>query len=753
MPDQLPSTSALLDSSLKTKPEVLSFLDSIVSEGESRLWPLRRVAYECVLWTIGEQNLSYSPSTRRWIGRRAELDYLIYPQINLVLPACEIAYAQLMRTEPESTVVPNTPDEEDRQGARASDRIRRFKNNEDRIPRKVRRAAFSTVVTGDHFGLTYLGADYKRGVEVPIMQPAYMTQSGQPIAVGDIDTVQDPGAFAMGPDGQPIVSWVPVMDPATGQPKTRKQPTTDCFTEFLSKFEVILDLDATSFDDVKWFLYKKLKSLEWIGDTFGTAARDEVVRTGKDLGTSSYQYKLFDVITRSLEGGYGAPTGSIWDLKNSTVVRSYIQAPSAKYPKGRVLIATGQTLLYSGDNPWALTEDPQQLGLVQFGYHPIPDAPWHFGLPKNIIDLNRRLRGLHASMIHHRRTMGFGQWIVPKGSGMMTDRMSGKPGLILTYDSRKTAGAVPQRVSGVQMDPGVIQEEENIRGLIKDISGTNEVLEGKQPYAGMPGIALNLLAEKASARFTYTRQTFEEALEQMDSQRLQIIVLSRRWTKKQMVSVLGRDGEVSADYLMASDMRSNIDVRYEIGTKRAASHAAYQQQIIDMISLGLIDAQIPGNRLLAREEMGMAHFLDQDSLDAKKARWENSRIEAGQPAMILPFENSEIHLREHIAATKTVDFLYWPEPAKQLMWQHVMETAQKVQATEQMAAMTAAGDGTGAEMEQEAGAGNGVAAGSPQAPKRKQGGQQGSSRQRNNGRAGMGEGGSYVPGQPDMAAA
>jgi hypothetical protein len=691
---------SILESKTDSPEKTVAFMEAIFMQGDSRLWPLRRTAFESILYMVGEQNLYYNPSIRRWIARRPEVDYLTYPSINLVLPAVETAYAQFMKSEPVATVVPNSTDEEDRQGARVADKIRVFKNWEDRMDAKVRRIVMQMICSGDVFAFNYIGASRLKTITVPKMRskPTLITENGDPIDTEQLlaGAYQGPPPL-MGQNADPVIQMVESQDtdPETGEPLTQEIPMTDVATDVWSMFETIMDFDAENFEDIRWAASRRVRSVDWIGETFGAKVEQKVKSAPQNLMPMTLQWKFTELLTRGVEGGFGLGVSSKFQMEHACVVKTFIERPNIRSKKGRLIMTAGSVVIYQDVNPWHLTEDPQQLGLVQFGYSPLLNTPWHFGLPKNIIDLNRRVRGIHAALMHHRRTMGFGQWLVPKGSAMLTDRMTGKPGLILSYDPRKTGGHVPQRIPGVEPAQMVIFELKACEDLIKEISGTNQVLSGEQPFAGMPGVSLNLLAEKAAGRFVFARQGFEDSLSQLDCQRLELVPLTRRWNTQQIVKIVGRSGEVDVESYSQTDMAGNLDVRYEIGTKKASSHAAHQQNLLDLVKLGLIDIMNPTNRMLLREEFGASQFMDVESPDYKMARWENMQMRRGKPVQLNLFENSEIHLQVHTEEMKQPEFLKQQPEVMQMFFQHVIMTAQRVQAIEQEAAMQAVGDEPG----------------------------------------------------------
>src|SRR5207247_2054320 len=105
-------------------------------------------------------------------------------------------------------------------------------------------------------------------------QPHFVSENGDPVHPNDLlgGAYQGP-PLAMDADGvTPVtqMTMAPVMGPG-GEQETEEIPSTDVATDLWSMFETILDYDAEDFDDIRYAGSKRVKSYDWIGDTFGTA--------------------------------------------------------------------------------------------------------------------------------------------------------------------------------------------------------------------------------------------------------------------------------------------------------------------------------------------------------------------------------------------------------------------------------------------------------------------------------------------------
>ena len=159
------------------------------------------------------------------------------------------------------------------------------------------------------------------------------------------------------------------------------------------------------------------------------------------------------------ESGYsGTSEGDYSDKNNAALVTTYI-APTKKHKHGLMVVEASGIPLYIGESP---EFDPR-----------CPDDSWHpytectyltaplrrhgISLLENLVPLQRRLNAIDSLIILSRMTNAAPQWLDPVGSGIPEGYHSGRPGLVYKYRPVGANGAMPQRLPGIDLPPGVSQ--------------------------------------------------------------------------------------------------------------------------------------------------------------------------------------------------------------------------------------------------------------------------------------------------------
>ena len=233
---------------------------------------------------------------------------------------------------------------------------------------------------------------------------------------GSEPVMDDAGQLIPGPDGAPMmkITEMPVMDPETGEQAYEEIRIADEGYEVISPFEIIPDWSARYPWEFRWYTHFRAQTRDWIGRVFGAKAKDKV-KSDKGMGILGYfQLKVLDIITRSSSTGrLGLPTaygGSAADwrfMDDAAVVISRYQLPNTDNPKGRLLIVAGDVVLHEGDYPYG-----EKLNLYTFRWSVLPGSIFGFGMPRNLIPIQKRLNGLDTQNDLIRKTVGNPGWMV-----------------------------------------------------------------------------------------------------------------------------------------------------------------------------------------------------------------------------------------------------------------------------------------------------------------------------------------------------
>ena len=627
----------------KTEPEIIAALGNDVSSAEWILAAMHRQWYEQTLWTLGEQNLEWNPATRRFQAKPAA-EHVPRSVTNLILPKVEIGINLFMESLPKAKYTPTTKEDKDRAAAEVAQGVMRYRDDEGHIEEKKRELGAWVVVCGTGYMLAQEDKStyemvrrpvFKRGVE-PVVDKA-----GVPIP---------------GPDGLPMTKETeePVMNPETGEQEFDEFLMTDESVEVVSPFEIIPDLSARYPWEWRRYTHFRARSRDWIGNAYGSAAKSKVKAQRESGILGDYQLKMLDIQSRSANAGrvglsVGASEMAAYRyLDDSVTVISRYEIPSRDYPKGRMLTIAGGIVLDSGTYPYG-----DDLNLYCFRWSVLPGSPWGFGMPRNLIPLQRRLNGIDTTDDLIRKTMGNPAWLAPKRSQFSVSTATGKPGAVYQY--RPVGGAAaPQRLDPKGPHPYNQAQRANITEGMQEISGARDVLAGNPPQGITAGVSLELLVEQAGNRFQPQTKANRETWKRLYMHRVEIAQKANAWQRGRAIPLIGEDGSRDVKHFMAADFTGSMTVEVEAVPITAMSQVLRRQNFVNGLKVGLVDVMNSAqNRERGRSLFGLLEFDEPFSLDYKRASMENELLMAGNHVAVGPADDDETHMNVHARMIKS----------------------------------------------------------------------------------------------------
>lgn len=291
-----------------------------------------------------------------------------------------------------------------------------------------------------------------------------------------------------------------------------------------------------------------------------------------------------------------------------------------KYPNGRKIVTANKVLLEDDENPYLDGEFP----FCRLIDHILPREFWGEGEVDNLKGPQQIINKLMSYAMDVIELMGNPVWKNPTGSGVFSDSIVNRPGLVIDYND----GFEPRREQGEDVQPSIFAIFDRMLQAFDKVSGVNEVTRGVRPQ-NASGVAIENLQEAAQTRIRLKSRNVEAWLtqvgQQFASRILQFYSIPRivritdnpeaaRYFEIAIDSDLDESGEVQARTATVRDfeqmqgpetgqvrlvpgetlqyeIKGNLDIRITTGTTLPFAKAQKKQQARELFQLGIYDAE------------------------------------------------------------------------------------------------------------------------------------------------------------------
>ncbi len=333
------------------------------------------------------------------------------------------------------------------------------------------------------------------------------------------------------------------------------------------------------------------------------------------------------------------------------VIERY-ERPFEGAPNGRLTVVAGGALLYDGALPY-INCDGGERGYPFIKQISMPRAGCFFGgsVVDRLIPLQRSYNAVKNRKHEFLNRISMGTVAVEDGSvdtdELIEDGLT--PGKILIYRQ----GAKPPEMLTLGSVPAEFSEEEqNLLREFAKVSGTGELTENADGYAGITSATgIQLVLEQDEIRMEFAYQQIKRALKGIGRH---VLRLYRQFaTDVRLLKAAGENRTLSVHYFKGSDISSD-DVSLEADNEANLSPAQRRTLVYEMLDRGLFSdgegklTPSAKNKVLQLLGYNVSGERDLAELNRVRAGEENLEMRAGY-AEVKDYDDHAVHIAEHTA--------------------------------------------------------------------------------------------------------
>lgn len=569
---------------------------------------------------------------------------------NRIAPLMDTRLANLMSVKYDMVVLARTTEAEDAAKARVSSKLLEYCQNTTSFDRQMNDLLSWCELTGTAFTVSYWDKNKGKVIGKLLVQSDDLT-------------------------AEPVEQDVHVGDLAFG---------------LLSPYEVFPEsLNVQNVSDQHDIIVEQVFDVDTIRDMYGVDIEPDKVEA----------YELIPQPKGMTGHGVNNVTSGVSRVEREGCqkVITYFEKPTQKYPRGRMVVVIGEKLVYygvlpCGEYPIREFKSKERPGLF-FGVSPI----------EALIPLQRAYNELQNKILDYAEAVVNAAVITPTGSVDVDGiEYAGGivPGMVLEYNPQ--FGGKPEYMQPGAFPDVIVRQRDQIAQDMEYTAGVSQLMVYGSAASSSSGKALDTRREIDMTRMSLTADNIRDGVISMAKLWLRI---NKEYSVGYRTLQIAGSDEMGDVYTWCADDINSYDVEFSAENELRHSRDQQREDFLQAFQLGLFtDENGRITQDVKRKAWELFRFgdmhdiMDIDDIQRKNAQRENAYLESGViPNEIEPFDDSEIHLNEHVRFVLSNDFRLFkqknPEYAK-LFEEHIKRHRELLEQQNQnrmMTAMLAAG--------------------------------------------------------------
>ncbi len=421
----------------------------------------------------------------------------------------------------------------------------------------------------------------------------------------------------------------------------------DVGIEVVPPFEIFPDnLSCERIEDVKSIIHARAMEVDEIKVQWGVDVDPEDV----------YSFSLDSNYASNGGLGYNAHINKVSNvrLSNHAIVIERYTRPTKNNPNGRLTIVAGNKLLFDGELPYINDEmNGRTFPFVKQISNYQPGSFFGVSIVDRLIPIQRAYNAVRNRKHEYFNRSVMNVLAVEDGS-IDTEALEDEglsPGKILVY---RQGSKVPEVMQNHSSPVDFEEEEDRLIQEFKTVSGVSDMMaDSYGRFTNMSGVALQLLAEQDTTRLSMP----------IDSTKLAVKIVAKfilRLYKQfavipRLLKIAGDNGNIQMYYWDQNEICSD-DVVFDTSTEMAESLVQRRTMLLDLIKEGLMYDENGGfSQSMRKKCLDLLGFgmwedaVDLNSLQINRAKEENIKLISSSEVEILPIDDHQIHIDEHIA--------------------------------------------------------------------------------------------------------